>query len=1317
MKKQLVTGILTLLMSSASFGNADNKIADLIGSGNPLNSGNTVIRTEAEPNGTTVTARVLNNDLTSENIYNVLLNGNLSNASDLDYCRINLSNDSRLALKFNILDINYQEITNATYDTANNRFILVADSKTVLAGPIADPTNMTRLFSEEQLIGLVPGPAAETLAIADIAVASNGTIILTINDRAEVITIAADGTAVVALDEATITAFTGEINAVIQSVTTDSDTIYLAEQSSGAILALDNDFETISFHISPATMQEALITDLHHDIDAMISSTPQTVMAKAVADTFSGTSMIYVEAGGLYAEGFFISQFGTIGSGGDGGITYMYPDENDPENAVITKLFDPGDDENLLKLNPTALAIAANNDIDFNERIYFGTFGPTMGDDMDGEVYMANVNGTISKFATQFVDEFGAAAIRGGQPITGFYDVIDIAFSPAAVSPFGNYLYVISENGYNDYYGTGRASDLWRVDKNGKAHMFVESLMNYAGSLAFDTSGNYDNALFVASWDTATIMKIDASGNASTFYSSDEIGGILDIAFSPVDSLFAGNLTFTVRSGSVTRLVTIDPDGNTSVWAANLPTGDVPSGDITFDANGDLYVLNSDNNGVSRIEYQDLHNYTLGQMRIRTVNDIETPYVLVSIADQPRIVRVAADNVDDVATEANPSFIDVGTVPDDGSKNITFDFAPDGEMFAYIRNADAFAKSPRSEENNTFDQWVSMAGSFFENEFDLTDIQVKNMFFGSGYTVYWVAGNGPGDDPENLPSQDKDDILLSFTAINEDNEPDDFQTLVTVKDLTKMQVDITGPDNYSESFVTDIDQINEKLYENLEAGNYYIAVSSIAGASGDYELLAEVGGVQQDLEITADNSPLELINVNNETIKITFIGKGNAVLKVLKRPASDKISNFLSMEIQDSTSSTEVTIENIDNPNVLTIENLILNNSMKSLVVDGDVNTITGMANKTKTIKSISVNDVEEIMATNYKFSLFTAENIGDKDAEVMTKFDVLALSELVVYGDIDNTEFFDIDHKNYFKLISVQGIVNNSQFSGASIKAFEILNIQDEPIAMDSSMIYVNKTIYQVTVGRGNIDGSVISANKKVGSVAVLDGDLINSQIRAVSYLSSSIGEVLVYNGLQDNLNQDTGNISNSTITTRKSIKTIYASGAIDSDTYITASGARKPKISRIASGGDNASRTTASDIKEVLVGFDRSYKRIAESSAFTGSDFTGSITVSYNLKELNVTGKITDAQILGSYKLGSIFAEDGFDANVQTVRDIKKIMIGFIDGKRSKVSEYIDKTGNSYTVDGSISAQKCSSLYYVGKRKENMSLPLKCKVVKIEP
>ncbi len=248
-------------------------------------------------------------------------------------------------------------------------------------------------------------------------------------------------------------------------------------------------------------------------------------------------------------------------------------------------------------------------------------------------IWRIEPDGTVSPFVT---DHFSSGADwTGGTPYGDYLysvansDVVRIApdgtmsnfagglpgAAETAVDRTGNY------GGYL-YVTTGGSDHIYRVDTAGVVSMFS----NWPGStsgggpigLAFDTLGDYANAMYVGSYfaesnaDKSGLFVLDTAGNAARF--SDDLVSILEIAFDTT-GIFDYEM-YVVGKDSWDEnysLWRVAPDGSATQFATT--TQDILAS-LAFAPDGALYVSEYSTDGetitVSRIVPEPATIFILG---------------------------------------------------------------------------------------------------------------------------------------------------------------------------------------------------------------------------------------------------------------------------------------------------------------------------------------------------------------------------------------------------------------------------------------------------------------------------------------------------------------------------------------------------------------------------------------------------------------------------------------------------------------------------------------------------------------------------------
>ncbi|MCK4628947.1 MAG: hypothetical protein KAT56_08075, partial [Sedimentisphaerales bacterium] len=378
------------------------------------------------------------------------------------------------------------------------------------------------------------------------------------------------------------------------------------------------------------------------------------------------------------------------------------------------------------------------------------------------------------------------------------------------------------------------------------------------------------------------------------------------------------------------------------------------------------------------------------------------------------------------------------------------------------------------------------------------------------------------------------------------------------------------------------------------------------------------------------------------------------------------------------------------------IDEIILNGSLRDLIFPGTVNTITGGENIYGFIWNAELGDVQSVNAPLFQLFDFQVDSLGD-EADGEYDFNVWRLRNLEVLGNINNMTFLDSSSLNRYSDITVEGVIQDSTFFGYALDSLLVKNQNEVPEAINNSNFYINDFggyIRNVTVDEGDVVGSVFSAGRRIDSFEITNGNLEQSSISAPGSVAM-MGRIIV--NRQDGAPDDQGgNITGSSITSKAFITSLYAAGDVSDDSSVSADSYYYSRISSIITGGDFAGSVSSYWVHNVQIGFDSNGNRLAEDGDFTGSDFTGTLLTGTGLAKLSVTGRIEDADI--SSGIGSIYnicAEDGFiDSTAHAAYYISRITVGYIDGLR----HYLYVANYEADVSGTIATTYLGRIIYTG-------------------
>jgi len=255
----------------------------------------------------------------------------------------------------------------------------------------------------------VLGIPADDIEAADLAATSDGAVWLSVLGRGELLIVSGVGTVATALAEADITEVTGESTARPGPLATDADeALFVVEQQSGDVLVVTG--SPGSYSVEVYTAGQAISNVARDAVLAELEAGTATLASQLLAQTdgaFTPTALVRIEDSSLYGDGYYITQFSNDpakGIEGDGAVARIVPNENEPNQAVWERLFDPelaDPDVAQEAFHPTALALAGPDNTGFDEKLYMANFGEEFGPQMDGKVFVVEPDGTLTEFVTE----------------------------------------------------------------------------------------------------------------------------------------------------------------------------------------------------------------------------------------------------------------------------------------------------------------------------------------------------------------------------------------------------------------------------------------------------------------------------------------------------------------------------------------------------------------------------------------------------------------------------------------------------------------------------------------------------------------------------------------------------------------------------------------------------------------------------------------------------------------------------------------------------------------------------------------------------
>ncbi len=946
----------------------------------------------------------------------------------------------------------------------------------------ADADSPASLVATRSSLATFTGFAEPQITISDMAVTPEGNALVVFAGEGEIVQVDSAGNMEEIVTAEEILVVTADIGGIdddgndlsvdLTAIAVDAaSVIYAADGISGSVLQITpqegTDYE-VGFYLSGKDLTEGIQNDIFDDVTVGSSIIPQVVIAdqedsETNAPVFAGNSLI--TGSGVYGrpgyDVYYVSQLGG-NFGLEGTINRVEISRTDPEDVTISSFFDPEInavnsidpmDEN--DINPSALAQDTAGI--FGSRMFLGSFGPSLGDDLDGKLYGVDASGDMTEIALSFVDRDGNPVIRDGLPVDSFFDVTDMAFSYGG--EFGEYLYILSENiDANGAAAGGHTSDLWRVSLTGPdadegvAELFVPDIGDGAITLAFSDQADwrYGGDLYIGTFrDGGRIYQIDSEGQKELFYSFGSINtgfAIADFAFSPylddIDSPMEGSLIVTVRTlTGEASLVQLNPDvalgQTTHFWGHELNIGDISSGDLVYTDLGDLVINAGGDNNLTRIDYQNAFDYTFEDIQIRTLTQefeednfdpddpvyievtTHTPYILMTVGGQPRIINLGeADVVADIATEVSPGQLNFGDTPDDESSIINFTFADSGDIYLYTNNTGQLLTASRDDSVTPTKENPGVPGLYVElsqelsagdiaDETDLVGAQIFGLAWAADGSLYAIGRNEVAFDGGPSANEFDDALVL---LLNTDN----FQgteSRVDVKDLTRMELRIAGPGVNDLIFeVSPSEPLtikNDARLRGLAAGVYTLTITPQTPAAAHYELLISSGFEEEVILVVEAGTPLAervLSDRNGGEMVISYTGPGAATL-TYKRNSNGSVVELTELTIENSHKRSVLLFEN-DDINGWALDEFALdavtfNGSISRVFLPFDVETVKAVSGSRGNIYSFeTLGRVRNVELGEYNIVDFIADSLGDdalNESDTQPQFEAGMLRNLSI--------------------------------------------------------------------------------------------------------------------------------------------------------------------------------------------------------------------------------------------------------------------------------------------------------------------------------
>ena len=293
------------------------------------------------------------------------------------------------------------ELSNITLDDQGLAYFIAYDSlyhqnPAGATDPAVKIADLTEIVEAAELS--ITSPTVNQLSYN-----AQGQILITFDGTCDIIALETDATASVIITQAQIQNWTGQTSPVIVSLDTDSNSaIYITEQTTQTVIkmtpTLGGDSYVLSTYADQDDFETVIKSELADSIVAGDAALPINTISSTTG-TFVANSL--VKGSGDYGNYYYVTQLSS-GSGGDGSITRIAADPDDPESAVYTQFFTPSGSQTTF--NPAAIAIDTSTAGTFDNLMFLGTFGASMGDDLDGQLYTVATDGTITEFVTSYIE-------------------------------------------------------------------------------------------------------------------------------------------------------------------------------------------------------------------------------------------------------------------------------------------------------------------------------------------------------------------------------------------------------------------------------------------------------------------------------------------------------------------------------------------------------------------------------------------------------------------------------------------------------------------------------------------------------------------------------------------------------------------------------------------------------------------------------------------------------------------------------------------------------------------------------------------------
>ena len=189
--------------------------------------------------------------------------------------------------------------------------------------------------------------------------------------------------------------------------------------------------------------------------------------------------------------------------------------------------------------------------------------------------------------------------------------------------------------------------------------------------------------------------------------------------------------------------------------------------------------------------------------------------------------------------------------------------------------------------------------------------------------------------------------------------------------------------------------------------------------------------------IADETAPIQEFEFNGETLQLRTEGSTQAALSYLSNLDGD-IKDLTSLIILQSNSRSEVVLANIDDIGDLTLDEIVINDSLGRLIFGGDVETITAPNDAEGKVSRVSIGSVQDVLTPGLEYTSFQADSLGDADT-TSHRFLATGLKNLQVLGDVANIQILSRRSTNNLGDIVIDGVITGSEFNSRSLSSLTV--------------------------------------------------------------------------------------------------------------------------------------------------------------------------------------------------------------------------------------------------------------------------------------